>query len=226
MKQQQVRETDSVSKVPFILLICYIAAVMYFKGKLPPADELITIITGFYASYGYIVVFLSALLEAIFLLGFYFPGSAAILLGAVTAKSGVVFLPFIILLGTFGLTLGYCLNYMLGKYGWYKVLAKFGTQHALHEAEQKLKKHKHKALLLGYIAPNSGALLSTAAGILKLPFKNFLLLTVISQLFWSTVWGIVAYTFGSTFVELFLTYFSAIVAGLIIAWVVWRILRG
>lgn len=223
MKKQQLPESESTSKLPFILLFCYIAAVMYFKGKLPPAAELIAIITGFYATYGYLIVFLSGFIEAIFLLGFYFPGSAAILLGAVTAKSGAVSLPMIILLGTIGLTLGYSLNYALGKYGWYKILEKFGVHPALNEAQKKLEQHKYKALMLGYISPNSGSLLSTAAGILKLPFRQFLIMTSVSQLFWSSVWGIIAYIFGATFVELFLKYFSVIVTSVIVVWVLWKV---
>lgn len=192
--------------IPFLVLGGYILAVVLLRIHLPPAEQIVATISEFYKTYGYPFIFVSGVLESLFMIGFYFPGSAAILLGAALAKTGVVFLPFIILFGTLGILLGYTLNYFLGKYGWYKILSRFGLQKGIDIAEQKLEKHGGKAFFIGYLSPNSASLLSTAAGVTGYPFSKFLLYSVIAQSFWSIVWGSIAYILGDLFIDLFLKY--------------------
>lgn len=200
---------------PVIILLFYLTLLTILRLKLPETKAIIEIVTTFYTTYGYPTVFLSGLIEGIFLIGFYFPGSAAILLGAVVARTGAVFLPFIMLVGTLGLLTAYCINYFLGKHGWSHILSRFGFADTLTRTEKKLTEHGTKALFFGYISPSSGALLSTAAGTLKMPFKRFFLLSLISQSFWSIMWGSIAYALGSVFVEVFLNYLVYIVMGIV-----------
>jgi len=198
-----------------LFLIGYVIIIALIKLFLPSAQELLGIVENLYRQFGYWIVLLAGIGESVFLLGFYLPGSAAILLGAALAKSGVVFLPLIILLGTVGLTTGYTINYFLGKYGWYHLLARFGFEKGIQMAEKKLKAHQKKTLFLGYISPNTGAFISTAAGISQLPFKTFFVITFCSQLFWATIWGITAYSLGNVFIEFFLKYAIVIIYGVI-----------
>jgi len=177
----------------------------------PPADQIVRTISGFYERFGYPFIFVSGILESLFMIGFYFPGSAAILLGAALARTGVVFLPFIIFFGTAGIMLGYIVNYFLGKYGWYKVLSRFGLEKGIEVAQDKLEKHGPKAFFVGYLSPNSASLLSTAAGVTGYPFVKFLLYSLISQIFWSSVWGVIAFLFGEIFINLFLKYAQFVV---------------
>lgn len=211
--------------VPFLLLLLYIIAVVVIKLYLPPAEEIIATISGFYGRFGYPFIFFSGLLESMFLVGFYFPGSAAILLGAALAKAGVVFLPFIIIFGTLGLMFGYTINYFLGKYGWYKVLARFGLEKGIDMAGEKLKKHGVKAIFLGSISPNSASLLSTAAGVTGYPFHKFFLISFISQSFWSITWGSIAYIFGNLFIEGFIKYSQYIVLLIILILIVIQLMK-
>jgi membrane-associated protein len=208
-----------------IMLLIYGSIFYFVLLRFPNAKELLQTLEKLYATYGYGIIFLSAIIEGLFLVGNYIPGTAAILLGAAIAKSGKLFLPFVILLGTAGLLLSYCVNYFLGKYGWYHVLAQFGMEEPLRVAEEKLKKHGKKAIAVGYISPNGGAILSTAAGIVKMPFKRFLLLSIPSQLFWSTAWGSIAYIFGHAFVEFVMKYLSVIVMSVIFVWLLSRFFK-
>ena len=109
---------------PFVILGIYLLAVISLRLYLPPAEQIVATISGFYERFGYPFIFVSGILESLFMIGFYFPGSAAILLGAALAKTGVVFLPFIIFFATLGIMIGYIINYFLGKYGWYKILSR------------------------------------------------------------------------------------------------------
>jgi membrane protein DedA with SNARE-associated domain len=213
---------QKISPLTIALFAFYFLVIVIIRWKVPSAEKVIAYITDLYQQYGYAIVFVSGILEALFLIGLYFPGSVAILLGAVVARSGVVSLPLIIVIGTLGMLIGYTVNYFMGKYGWYHVLSQFGLEKSLVEAEKNLKKHGIKAITLGYISPNTGSLISTAAGVMKMPFGKFLLLSAFCQLFWSSVWGTVAYLIGNVFVEIFLKYFTFVVWIAIIGWVVWK----
>lgn len=214
-----MEEKKSSSKhsrfAPLVFLVLYVGVVILIKFYLPSPKEILLIVEGFYRQFGYFIVLISGLLESLFLIGFYLPGSAAILLGAALARDGVIFLPLVILLGTVGLVTGYTVNYILGRHGWYHVLSRFGFEGGLVSAEKKLKTHQKKTLFLGYISPALAAFVSTAAGIMKVPFKTFFIFTCISQLFWSTVWGTVAYLVGNIFVEYLLQYAPFIIYGIV-----------
>lgn len=211
--------------LPFLILGIYILAVIFLRMHLPPAEQIIATISGFYERFGYPFIFISGILESLFMIGFYFPGSAAILLGAALAKTGVVFLPSIIFFGTLGIMLGYTINYFLGKYGWYTVLSRFGLEKGIKMAEEKLEKHGPKAFFVGYLSPNSASLLSTAAGVTGYSFPKFFLYSLVSQLFWSIVWGSIAYLFGEIFIDLFLKYAQyviVVVIGIILFREYWK----
>jgi membrane-associated protein len=154
------------------------------------------------------MIFFGALLEGTFMVGFYVPGSFIVLLGAVLAKSGIVSFPFVILFGTLGLLLGYIINFMLGRFGWYHIVEGVGLGKSIKSAEDTINKHQKYALFWGYMMPSTASFLSTAAGILRVDFKKFLLQSLLTQLFWSLLWGGLAYVFGMPFVELFLAYFG------------------
>ena len=201
--------------LPFLILLFYVVVVIIIRVNLPPAEQIIATVSGFYRDFGYPFILFSGLLESLFLIGFYFPGSAAILLGAALARTGVVFLPFIILFGTLGLMAGYTINYLLGKYGWYKVLAKFGLEKSMTIASEKLEQHGTKALFISYLSPNSASVISTAAGVVNYPFAKFFITSLVSQLFWSIAWGTIAYLLGDIFIELFVKYAQFIILGII-----------
>lgn len=191
----------------FIVLGFYIGAIVFIKNKFPNTEALIDAVKGLYLTHGYILIFFGAFLEAIFLLGFYVPGSTVVILGAAFAKTGVVSYPLVLLLGTLGLVLGYILNYLLGKYGWYHMLARLGFEKGIDVAKKKLIHSQSKTIILGYFSPSSASFISTAAGVLGIPFRRFLFLSIIAQSFWSFLWGTLAYWLGLPFVEFILKYF-------------------
>lgn len=220
-KDEQKRSSLLFSLLPIVIILIYVIGIIYIRGKIPSAAELIVELQALYVRFGYLLVLVAALLEGLFLVGMYVPGTAAMLLGAALSKTGVVSLPLIILIGTAGLVTSQCINYFLGKYGWYHVLSKFGLQRGLDEAKKKLEKHQGKAILLGYISPNPASFLSTAAGLAHMPFRKFLLLSIIAQLFWATVWGVTAYLIGAVFVEYFLKFFGVVMVLGILGWFGW-----
>lgn len=181
-------------------------------------------IKGLYAAAGYPLVFLAAILEATLFIGLYIPGSTVVLLGVAMAKTGVVWYPLVFIFGTAGLVIGYAVNYFLGKYGWYHILVRFGLERGLEIAKKRIEKYDTKAILIGYFFPGSASLLSTAAGILQMPFKKFLLASLLAQGFWGLFWGSLAYFFGLPAIELLMKYFIFVLAGLILVWFFKRVI--
>jgi len=209
-----------------VIFAIYTAILFVIRSHIPDAPLIIQKIKRIYGQYGYDLIFLGALLEGTFIVGFYVPGSFIILLGSALARTGVVSFPLVVLFGTLGLTLGYTINYFLGRYGWYRILAGFGFTKQLQTAQVKLLEYQDKALFLGYIMPSTGSFLSTAAGALKLPFKKFILKTLVVQAFWSLILGGLAYIFGMAFIQIFLQYFGFVVFVWVLLYFLKRLRKG
>jgi len=214
--KEKIPETLGIT----LLLIFYLTFFLFVRGRIPDAETLLDFIKELYKTYGYYLVFFGALLEGMFLIGLYVPGSTTVLLGASLSKTGVVQYPVVLVLATLGLLISYSINYFLGKYGWHHVLARLGLNKGIDVAKDKLEKHQAKTILLGYFHPGSASFLSTAAGILKVPFKKFLILSILSQSLWAFVWGSFAYFFGLPMVEFLLKYFVFVLPTIIAIWMV------
>lgn len=207
---------------PILLLVFYIAIVFFIRGKLPNTETLLATIAGLYGTVGYPLILVAAVAEATFLLGLYVPGSAVVLLGAALSRTGVVSFPLVYLLGTFGLVTGYTINYFLGKYGWYHILTQLGFEKGIEKAQEKIAQHGSRAIFLGYVLPSSASFFSTAAGVLGMPFKKFTLTSIITQCFWSLLWGTLAFFFGVPLIEFILKNFVFVVVALVSIWVIKR----
>ena len=217
--KEKIPETLGIA----LLLIFYFTFFLFVRGRIPDAETLLDFIKELYKTYGYYLVFFGALLEGTFLIGLYVPGSTTVLLGASLSKTGVVQYPVVLVLATSGLLIAYAINYLLGKYGWHHVLARLGLNKGIDVAKDRLEKHQEKTIFLGYFHPSSASFLSTAAGILKVPFKKFLILSIFSQSLWGILWGSLAYFFGLPMVEFFLKYFVFVLPTIVVIWVVRKI---
>ncbi len=209
-----------------IVIGFYMGLAIFIRSRFPNTQDLITVIKDIYLTKGYVLIFFAALLEAMFIVGLYIPGSAVVILGAAFARTGVISFPLVLLVGTSGLMLGYIINYFLGKYGWYHLLSKLGFEKGIEAAKRKLAQNKIKTSLLGYIAPSSASFISTAAGALHMPIGKFIFLSVIAQSFWSFIWGTTAYWFGVPFVESVLKYSFMIFFLVLGIWIAKRLVKA
>ena len=101
-----------------------------------------------------------------------------------------------VIVGTIGLFFAHNVNYFLGKYGWYKLLTRFGLSTAIKESQEKFTKYGPIAIFMSYWLPSAGALTDTTAGILQVPFKKFITYSLVSVIFWDTLIGVVVYLLG------------------------------
>jgi membrane-associated protein len=194
-----------------VVVAVYVTILLLARKYIVDAPTLIGHLKNLYDTYGYALVLGGAFLEGLFIVGLYLPGSLVILLGAALSKTGIVSFPLVILLAVIGFNLGFTTNYLLGRYGWYKLVGTLGLKSHIEHAKAKLEKYEILALVFGYVMPSSASFLTTAAGILHFPFKRFILASLLIQTGWTLLWGSLAYWLGLTFVEYFIQYFGIVV---------------
>lgn len=213
-------------KTPLILIAVFASLILLWKIlKLPPDDVLIQMVTGYFMKYGLVTVLLASIIEGMLLVGVYIPGGMVIFLGVITASGNPRQATLSVLMTIVGFTLAYTFNYFLGKYGWYKILLRFGLSDSLQKAENNFHKNGYKALYMTYWQPNFAAMTSTGAGVLKANFKKFFINSLVATILWSAFWGTLAYFLG----EKVLTYLGPIFFTVMLGWIgsiIWGHYKG
>lgn len=165
-------------------------------------EEIVSNLTSWYEQYGYWVIFISALIEGIFVVNLYFPGSTAILLGGALSSQNELSTVLLVILIILGFFISYVFNYFLGKYGLYRLLLRFGYKEAIEGTRQSLILKGPKMMLVSFFHPNVGSVVTTGAGIINMPFRQFLFWCFVSLVIWDTIWGIIVYTLSSQVINL------------------------
>ncbi len=183
--------------LPLSLLATFLSLFIAWRLFDLPSTEILTEhINTWFDSYGLIIIFISACIEGMLLFGGYFPGVFIIFVSVASANSLSDAL-IRICIGTLGLMCAHLANYILGKYGWHKLLIKFGLKASIKESKEKLLKHGSSAIFGSYWLPSMSALTDTAAGILNMPFRKFFITSFTAVLFWNFLVGIIVYSIGS-----------------------------
>jgi len=164
---------------------------------MPSGAEIIAFVEQYYAAYGYPLVFIFSILETILGISWQLPGTFVVLLATFYARQGVLFLPYVLILAIVGWFIGDNINYFLGKCGWYRLFLWVGMKEGLKKGEKFMEKHGKMALFLGHVMPSFAIFVSTAAGILGIPYKKYLSFISLSIVFWVMVWGPVGYFLGN-----------------------------
>ena len=215
--------------LPLTLLATYIVFLIVARGVVPTSEELIDLFSDFYSKYGYEIIFISALLEGLVLVNLFVPGMLALALGAVFARTGETDLTLVILTASFGIVLGYVIDYLMGYFGFGDTLKKLGYEGFLNASRDKLKRFENRGLIVGFFHSNVGSFLAFAAGMMRLNFLSFLIVTVSSTLVWATLWGIAAFYFGEIFLNIIKRYSFLLVLLVIASFIlasVWKYKSG
>jgi membrane protein DedA with SNARE-associated domain len=152
--------------------------------------------------HGYWLVFVAALIEGFFIIGNWFPGGVVIFLGVISAGQDIKRVVIIVSLVCIAFFISYYLNYLVGKYGWYKLFVGLKLKESLDRARKRLEKHSFNAIILSYWEPNIASVTATAAGILFLPLKKFLPYSLFAIVMWNTAWGVLVHTLGESALKL------------------------
>jgi membrane protein DedA with SNARE-associated domain len=205
--------------IPFTLLV--LTLIYHAMWKLfgwPKGDELVLVITEFFNTYGLWMVFVCAILESALLVGNFFPGGLIIFLSVIAAGHNVPKIVLTASIVSVGFFIGYGIDYMLGRYGWYKLLTKFGMKEQIEHAKAKLIKQSFNAIILSYWEVNLASITATAAGVLKMDVKKFLFESTISIIVWNIFWTILVVSLGTKALDLITNLIYVI--PVIVVWVV------
>lgn len=182
--------------LPLLFVVLYVTLkIVWEVFDLPSAEVLAQQVRFLFDKYGTVTIFFGALIEGVLLVGGYFPGVFIIFIGVIIASSASQ-AAFFVTIGTLGLLAGHSINYLLGKYGWYRLLVKFGLKSSVEESKNNLLNKGPVAIFSTYWLPSLAALTDTAAGIIQMPFKKFITYSILSSVFWNSVVGIIVYTFN------------------------------
>lgn len=200
---QAFREIIKLLIVPFTLLSVYLIVLLIWTTlNFPQAEEFVKIIQDYFNTYGLWIVFTGALIEGFFILGQYFPGSTIIFIGIISAGKDAFRAVEIVAIICIAFIIAYYGDYLVGKYGWYKLFLKFGIRESLERAQRKVSKHLFKGIISSYWEPDLATLAATAAGILQVPAKRFLIYSTIGVLIWLTFWGTLVFMLGQAALQL------------------------
>jgi membrane protein DedA with SNARE-associated domain len=218
----RMKKVLALLSMPLILLFSYFALAIVWKVfDWPTQEHMIEIVRSFFDRYGLLVVFVGAFIEGVLLLGQYFPGGFIIFLGVISAGDDVVRAVTVILVVSVAFSISYLLSYFMGRYGWHRLLMRFGLGDALETAQERVRGKGMHAIVFGYWEPNLASITATAAGTLLVPIRTFLMYSTIGILFWNTFWGALVFILGDAALKVMgpkyvLTIF-AIWAGVILA---------
>lgn len=181
--------------VPLLLLVLSLSLRIFWDiFSLPSAESLAKTAEIWFEVYGLPVIFLSSMIEGMLLVGGYFPGVFMIFLGVIFSKS-LIQAGITVAAVTAGLMLAHIINYLLGKYGWYRLLVKFGLKDAVDSEKENVLKQGVFAIFASYWLPSAAAITDTAAGITQMPFKKFIAYSLVFSLFWDFLAGTLIYFF-------------------------------
>ena len=182
--------------LPLTLLVVSISLrLIWIIFDLPPFEVMLPRIEEWFSIYGLPILFVSAICEGMLLVGAYFPGLFVILVSVLLATSPCEAV-LAVVVGTSGLIIAHAINYILGKYGWYRLLIKFGLKNPIEESRKKLVSKGPWVIWGSYWLPSMSALTDTAAGIIHMPFRKFILNSIAASFFWNSLAGIIIYTVG------------------------------
>lgn len=199
----RIKETLKLLSIPLILMGIYLSMYAIWRVfDLPRDEHLLAVVKGWFLEYGLWIVFLGALIEGFLLLGQYFPGGFIIFIGVISAGSNIPSVIRVVSVVCLAFFISYTLNYLVGKYGWYKLLAKLGLAQSIEESKDKLTKQGLNVIFFSYWEPNLASLTATAAGILHVPLVWFSLYSAVGIILWNTFWGALVYNLGESAIKL------------------------
>lgn len=149
--------------------------------------------------YGYEAVFVAIAGES---MGIPMPGETMLVTASVFAgTTHQLNIGFVILAAVAGAIIGDNLGYLIGRWGGYRLLHRFGkyvflTEKHLQVGEYLFYKYGGKIVFFGRFFTILRTWAAFLAGVNKMPWKAFLLFNTLGALLWADFYGLAGYFFG------------------------------
>jgi undecaprenyl-diphosphatase len=184
------------------------------------------VLTGVPVWVAYGVVFLLPFLEASLFLGFVFPGETALVLGGVLASQHHLSLPIVIVGAIVGAITGDAVGYAVGRrFGPTLQRSRLGQivgQPRWTATEEFLRRRGGPAVLLGRFTALLRALVPSAAGMARLPYRTFFVWNAVGGTLWATTFVLAGFLAGESYqtIERYLGRGALVLTGVVIALIV------
>ena len=181
------------------------------------------VLTGVPVWVAYAAVFLLPFLEASLFLGFVFPGETALVLGGVLASQHRLSLPLVIACAIVGAITGDAVGYAVGRrFGPTLQRSRLGQvvgQPRWTATEEFLRRRGGPAVLLGRFTALLRALVPSAAGMARLPYRTFFVWNAIGGTIWAATFVVAGFLAGESYrkIEQYLGRGALVLTGLVIA---------
>lgn len=173
--------------------------------------------------WGYLIIFLGAMLESAAFLGIFVPGESLVLVGGFLAAQGTFDLDALIIIIAAGAALGDSIGYELGRRLGRSALTRYGGRFGLNEqriakTDAFFDRHGGKAVFLGRFVGFARALVPFLAGSSQMRYRKFLPYNLIGAALWSAVITLLGYFLGASWQRAasWIGRASAILGGLIL----------
>jgi membrane protein DedA with SNARE-associated domain len=129
--------------------------------------------------WGYLVIFLGAMLESAAFLGLVIPGESLVLVAGFFAAQGLLDLDVLITVVAVGAALGDSIGYEMGRWMGRPALMRYGSRFGLTDArvakaDEFFARHGNKAVFLGRFVGFARALVPFLAGSSQMAYRSFL----------------------------------------------------
>ena len=161
---------------------------------------LFEVLSDHFREWGYWTVPIALLLENA---GVPVPGETILLFASFLAYSeGELHLPYLILLGIAACTLGDNLGYLVGHKGGRPLLDRYKHIFHIHDrtirrGERLFERHGHLTIFFARFIFGMRIIAGPMAGVLRMPWRQFVLFNFLGAAAWVTVISLVGYFFGS-----------------------------
>lgn len=185
---------------------------------------------GLLHSLGYVLVFFSAIFEAIPIFGTLIPGQSLIILSGFLASQGLINIYFLLVIASIGSIIGDIIAFEMGKHWGEKFLKKYGEYVLINEKRNKklkklIKKNLGKSIFIGRYNSVTRAFVPFLCGSLKIKYLNFLYWNILTGILWGSTWVLVGYFAGKSF-EIVARYIGlGILVATIISIVFWVLFK-
>ena len=197
------------------------------------ANWIFEILRGYFDQHGYWTVFLALLLENA---GIPVPGETILLFASFLAFSEQeLHMPYIILVGICAATLGDNIGYVVGYKGGRRLLEKYRNlfhipDHMISRGERAFQKHGKLTIFFARFVFGMRIIAGPLAGVLRMPWKQFVVFNFLGATLWVTVITLVGYKFGEEWERLIKVMGRVnLVIGLVAAYIavmLWRRFRA
>lgn len=154
--------------------------------------------------WGYLLVFLSTLAEALPIIGSFYPGHTIVLLSGWFAQLGVLRLDAAILVASTGAIIGDLLGYIVGRQYGHEFISRYGkyfffNKNKYEKTGQLVREHAGKTLIIGRFSPFTRAFAPFIAGTSRVKFYKFLIYDILGGIAWAAGSVLIGYIFGLGF---------------------------